>query len=36
MGWSAELWTRTIAGASLLGLAFSLLMLPPASGTTPR
>jgi hypothetical protein len=29
IGWSAELWTGTIAWACLLGLALSLLMLPP-------
>jgi hypothetical protein len=28
IGWSAELWTGTIAWACLLGLALSLLMLP--------
>jgi hypothetical protein len=35
IGWSAELWTGTIAWACLLGLAFSLLMLPPPI-PTPR
>jgi hypothetical protein len=29
IGWSAELWSGTIAWACLLGLALSLLMLPP-------
>jgi hypothetical protein len=29
VGWSAELWTGTIAWACLLGLALSLLMAPP-------
>jgi hypothetical protein len=29
VGWSAELWTGTIAWACLLGLALSLLMVPP-------
>jgi hypothetical protein len=29
IGWSAALWTGTIAWACLLGLALSLLMLPP-------
>jgi hypothetical protein len=29
IGWSPELWTGTIAWSALLGLALSLLMLPP-------
>jgi len=29
IGWSAELWTGTIAWACLLGLVLSVLMLPP-------
>jgi hypothetical protein len=37
IGWSAELWTGTIAWACLLGLTLSLLMLPPPiPTTTPR
>jgi hypothetical protein len=37
IGWSAELWTGTIAWACLLGLALSLLMLPPPiPGPAPR
>jgi hypothetical protein len=35
IGWSAELWTGTIAWACLLGLALSLLMLPPSIPKTP-
>jgi hypothetical protein len=35
IGWSAELWTGTIAWACLLGLALSLLMLPPPIPKTP-
>ena len=36
IGWSAELWTGTIAWTCLLGLALSLLMLPPPiPSTTP-
>ncbi len=35
IGWSAELWTGTITWACLLGLALSLLMLPPPFPTTP-
>jgi hypothetical protein len=35
IGWSAELWTGTIAWSCLLGLLLSLLMLPPPfPGTT--
>jgi len=37
IGWSAELWTGTISWACLLGLALSLLMLPPpVPEPTPR
>ncbi|HWD46065.1 MAG TPA: hypothetical protein VHM23_20525 [Actinomycetota bacterium] len=37
IGWSAELWTGTIAWACLLGLALSLLVLPPPiPDATPR
>ena len=37
IGWSAELWTGTISWACLLGLALSLLMLPPPiPNATPR
>lgn len=37
IGWSAELWTGTIAWACLLGLALSLLILPPPiPNPTPR
>lgn len=37
VGWSAELWTGTISWACLLGLALSLLMLPPpVPEPTPR
>jgi hypothetical protein len=36
IGWSAELWTGTIAWACLLGLALSVLMLPPVPSATPR
>jgi hypothetical protein len=35
IGWSAELWTGTIAWACLLGLALSLLMQPPPIPRTP-
>jgi len=35
IGWSAELWTGTIAWTCLLGLALSLLMLPPPVPKTP-
>jgi hypothetical protein len=35
IGWSAELWTGTIAWACLVGLALSLLMLPPPIPKTP-
>jgi hypothetical protein len=37
IGWSAELWTGTIAWACLLGLMLSVLMLPPpVPSATPR
>jgi catechol 2,3-dioxygenase-like lactoylglutathione lyase family enzyme len=36
IGWSAELWTGTIAWACLLGLALSLLMLPPPTPVRRR
>jgi hypothetical protein len=37
IGWSAELWTGTIAWACLLGLVLSILMLPPPiPGATSR